>query len=487
MKSKDVLLQEKTKVLESLRNAAKEGDNEAFAHAFTDLADNIQQSILTETKDLIQTNDVAILASRGQPQLTSKECEFYNAWIEAHHSNNVKQALKDIKMPETIIDNVFEDLQTNHPLLSKVDFQNTTGLTRFITNKNGEQKAVWGQLTSKVVQELLSGFVEKDMTLMKLSAFIPVSKDMIDLGPQYLDKYVRTILYEAIANGLECSIVCGDGKDQFIGMDRYVGDDVSVTGGIYPEKEKIKVKKFDPQTVGNIVSLIASDRNGKARAVTGLSLLVNPQDYYQKVMPATTIMAPDGTYRNDVMPIPMDITQTIALPRGKAILGMLNKMFAGVGMSKEGQITYSDEYQFLEDNRVYLDKLYANGFPKDNNAFQVLDISDLEPLHLVVEATTEPPSSNDATLISLSLGSATLSPVFDKDTKAYTATTTTATNTITAVPADAEAEIKVFANDTEISNSSSATWKDGENTVKIEITNGTGKESYTVTVTKEVE
>lgn len=487
MKNKDTLLQEKKEILQRISKSVKDGDDAGFTQAFSDLCGNIEKNVLSEAREMVNINDVTVLAQRNYHQLTSAEQKFYTSLIDASKSDDVKQALKDIIMPETIFDSVFDDLQTNHPLLSEIDFQNTTGLTRFFTSKNGEQKAIWGKLTSKIVQELTASFIEKDMSLMKLSAFIPVSQDMVALGPQYIDKYIRTILYEAMANALEDAIVCGDGNDKIIGMDRYVGDDVSVTAGVYPEKEKIKIDSFTPENVGKIVSLIATDSAGKPRTVSNLALLVNPQDYYNKVMPATTVMAPDGTYRNDVMPVPMKIIQTIALPKGKAVIGMLKKMFVGVGMSKDGKIEYSDEYQFLEDNRVYKDKLYANGFPRDNNAFQILDISDLQPKHLVVESKQPHESSNDATLVNLSLGSAALSPVFTKDTKSYTATTANATNTVTAVPSDASSDIIVKVNDIEISNGSAATWKDGENTVTIEITNGTGKDTYTVTLTKTVE
>ena len=42
----------------------------------------------------------------------------------------------------------------------------------------------------------------------------------------------------------------------------------------------------------------------------------------------------------------------------------------------------------LEDERVYLTKLYGHGEPVDNNAFLVLDISKLKPAVLKVEVQT---------------------------------------------------------------------------------------------------
>lgn len=381
---------------------------------------------------------------------------------------------------------VFDELQTRHELLSLIEFIPTTGLTEMIMNTNGYQEAVWGKLCDDIVKELVSGFETIDMTLLKLSAFIPVCKAMLDLGPEWLDDYVRQVLYEALANGLEAGVVVGDGNEKPIGMNRQVGKGVTVTGGVYPEKAKISVTDLQPGTIGNLLSLIAVDPNGKPRTLRDVVMIVNPQDYFQKVMPATTLMAPDGTYRNDVMPYPMRIVQSMALDRGEAILGIAYKYFAGVGMGKEGRIEYDDSYHFLEDERMYLIKLYANGFPMDNNAFLFLDISALQPAIWKVEQVTPATPSNNAALSDLKIGSLTLDPAFTSETTTYTTTTSNATNTITATPADAKAAIEVKVGEAEVDNGSAATWQEGSNTVTIKVTAADGKttKTYTVTVTK---
>ena len=38
---------------------------------------------------------------------------------------------------------------------------------------------------------------------------------------------------EALANGMEYAIVNGTGKDEPIGMNRQVGENVTITGGVY--------------------------------------------------------------------------------------------------------------------------------------------------------------------------------------------------------------------------------------------------------------
>lgn len=280
--------------------------------------------------------------------------------------------------------------------------------------------------------------------------------------------------------------MAGDGNKKPIGMTRQVGDGVTVTGGAYPEKAAIKVDDLSPHTVGNLLPIMAADPNGKPRQVRDVILLVNPQDYLQKVMPATTLMAPDGTYRNDVLPYPMSVIQTAALPRGKAVMGLGYRYLAMAGTSPEGRIEYSDHYRFLEDERAYLIKAYANGMPLDNNAFLVLDISGLTPATYKVTQVDPPAASTDATLTALTVGDLALTPAFASGTLTYTATTTSASDVVTAVPGNAAAAMKLTVNGTEIDNGTAATWKTGSNTLQVVVTaaDGTTTKTYKVTVTK---
>lgn len=495
MKTADTLTRDQIRA--KLQEAIKAGNTEDFYQALDlmiqDIGADIQQKAESKLTEMTAANDTAILASRGVRQLTSQEKTYYQKFAEAARAKDPKQALvnADLALPITVMNAVFDELQTSHPLLSAIRFVNTTGITEMLLSSNGEQVAVWGKLCDEIVKELMAGFVTVNMTLLKLSAFIPVCKAMLELGPEWMDSFVRQVLYETLANGLEVGAVTGNGNDQPIGMDRQVGEGVTVTGGAYPEKSPIAVNDMTPATIGNLLSLIAVDPAGKPRTLRNVILVVNPQDYYQKVMPATTVMAPDGTYRNDVMPYPMQIIPSIALPRGKAILGIGYKYFAGVGMEREGRIEYSDHYQFLEDNRVYLIKLYANGFPMDNNAFLVLDISGLRPATLQVTMLDAPAAATNDDLASLRIGNLQLSPAFAAGTTSYTASTTAATNTINVVPADANATLEITnTHDTdevdEYSNGQAITWATGTNTVKVKVTaaNGTANQTYTVTVTK---
>ncbi len=391
MKNKDVLAMEKAKILEKMNKAIQENDQDAFAAAFEELSMNIQENILAEVDMIRQNADAAILAGRGTRQLTSEEKNYYEKVIAAMKSSNPKQALADLDvvMPKTTIDAVFEDLTTEHPLLNAINFMNTSGMIEMIMNTDETELATWDTLCAEIVTELTSGFKKVNMSLDKLSAFLPVCKAMLDLGPAWLDRYVRDILQEALYNGLENGIIAGTGKNQPIGMIKQVGEEVQVTGGVYPDKEAIKVTSLDPVTYGTLLATMAKTPKGKPRKVDGVIMVVNPGDYFTKIMPATTFMTPQGTYINNVLPYPTTVIQSTQMPAGKAVIGMGKRYFMGIGTAKSGKIEYSDEYHFLEDERVYLVKLYGHGEPKDNNAFLVLDISELEPMILKVKTVTD--------------------------------------------------------------------------------------------------
>ena len=286
-------------------------------------------------------------------------------------------------MPETIIEDVFESLRQEHPLLAAINFQNTTYVTEWILNKNGKQKAKWGAITATITEELEGEFEKLNMTLNSLTAFLPVAKSMLDLGAQWLDSYVREVLKDAIYCGLEEAIIAGTGVDMPIGMMK----DLSASkqdGAAYPDKEAVAITKFDATQYGAVIAKLAVDRNGRPRKVGNVIMIVNPVDYFAKVMPATTIMRPDGTYANDVLPYPTTIIQSEEVPSGKAVVGIADKYFMGIGTSKDGVIEFDDSYRFLQRERVYAAFLYGNGKAVDNNAFVVLDISALQPATYVV-------------------------------------------------------------------------------------------------------
>lgn len=403
MMNKDTILQKRETIRSQMAQALKDSDHEGYVQAFNSMLESVCEEVRAEydqqLEEMRQSFDTSVLSARGVRQLTTAERTYYQKVAEAMKSKDPRQAIAnlDLALPETVINSVFDDLEHNHPLLSRINFMAASGAVEILMNTNGYQAAVWGELCDEIVKELSSGFVTVNTSLYKLSAFMLICKAMLDLGAEWLDRYIRGVLYEALANGMEVGIVTGTGKNMPIGMIRKVGAGVSVIDGEYPEKDAIPVTDFSVTTLGSLLAQISVDASGFPRNPQDVIVVVNPVDYFQKVMPATTIMAPDGTYRRDVMPYPMTIIPSPAITtQGKAVFGDAKRYFAIAGTDKEGRIEYSDHVKFLEDKRAFIIKAYANGMPKDNSSFLLLDISGLQPLTYKVELVEAAAATTDA-------------------------------------------------------------------------------------------
>jgi len=499
MKNKDLVLKQKQEISARINAAVKSGDEAAFNTAFTEFTDLLQESVMAEAQGLIQAADNKILVGRGARALTSQESAYYEKVIGAMKSNSPQQALTliDETLPKTVIDAIFEDVIEAHPLLGAINFQNTGILTEIlVSTADGRHLATWGKLCDDIAKEVSAGTSHIDLEHNKLSAFIPICKAMLEIGPEWIDRYVRGILAEAIANGLEKAIIVGTGVSEPVGMTKDPNGVFHNVNG-YPDLAPVVVTTITPATYGAIVAALSVGPNGLYRNVTELLMVVNPVDYFTKLIPAVTVRAADGTYV-ERFPFPTRVIQSAYVPANKAVVGIAKRYFFGLGTGKGGKIEYSDHYKFIEDDRYYITKLYGDGKPLDSTSFKVLDITNLVPVIPDVHVTNtgfDATVTNDtlsvlpvydARLASLRIGAKTLSPAFNKSVMTYTLAATDATNTITAVAMDGEATIVIKLNTVEMDNGGTATWTGGgtPDTLTIDVTSGTETEQYVVTVTK---
>ena len=382
MKSKDLEKKAREEFGTKFLAAIQTGDEKAVAAAIAEYSEQLQDVLMQYRR--IGDTDSAVLAARGVRVLTSQEVRYYTAIADAmkeQNSQNIKLAIQniDVAMPETIIDAVMEDIESKFPLLEEIDFRNTPAITKWFYNKQGVQEAKWDIIGAEISKELQGDIGSMDLTMAKLTAYMIISKDFLALGPVWLDRYMRAILSEANGLALEKAIVDGDGQKCPIGMTRDLTSGTTDTGvTTYKRKKATKVKMLDPKTYGAILQKLTKTPTGRKRTIKDVIMVVNPSDYMLKVMPATTILTPQGVYVSDVLPFPTKIIQSEGMPEGYASVGIAKRYFMGMGTSKKGFIDYDDHQQFLEDNRIYATHLHGNGMPLDNNAFELLDITELE-------------------------------------------------------------------------------------------------------------
>lgn len=376
----------------ALQAAMKSGDETAVKQAWEQFHESVVESVKADYE--MAAGDRAALAQRGYRQLTGAETEFYQKMITAGKAADPRQEFTSLlgtegAMPETIIEDVFRELTQEHALLSKINFQDVKYLTRWILNDHTKQTAVWGPINGEITKKLESSFREVSLTLYKLTAYTVIPKDMLDLGPAFLDNYIRTILKESIAISLEKAIVDGNGLNCPIGLDRNIGKSTSMNPSSgYAKKTAVKLKSFEPKEYGNVISQLVETENGGMRNFTSVTLICNMKDYLQKIMPATTVLNAAGAYTKDIFPFPTDTVISNEVKTGEAILCLPEEYFLGLGGNKEGVIEYDDSYKFLEDQRTYKIKLHGTGKAWDNTVSVLLDISELDPAYITVRNET---------------------------------------------------------------------------------------------------
>ena len=381
-----------------IMEAMKANDESKLEQAWQDFHESVAETIMADFEDVKASNDAAILAQRGYRQLTTKETKWYEKLIEALRSDNPKQAFtsiigsdnEDDLMPTTIVDDVYKSLEEDHPILKAINFQNVGYLTKWVLNDHTKQSAVWGPITAQITKEITSAFKVIDITQSKLSAFAIIEQGMLDLGPTFLDAYIRKCLAEALACGLENAIIAGTGVDMPVGLIKDIHEGVSYsTSTGYPDKAKEIVKDFTPASYGALVAKLAKTEDGKTRKFGKVWMICNQEDYLTKVMPATTVLNSAGSYVNNLFPFPTEVIISNEVDTNAAVLVLLDEYFLGVGGNKNGVIEYSDEYKFIEDQRAFKIKQYAAGRAFDNTSALYLDISGVKPAYITVENVTE--------------------------------------------------------------------------------------------------
>lgn len=408
--------------LETINAAMEAGDKNALNAGLESFAQEIMDKV---SADMKAVEDVPMSSLINNPKynlrkLSAKEMDFYKAVTVSGNT------MTNTPLPSSIYERVFEDLKAEHPLLSKIQFINTSAVTEFVIRDSKVPAAAWGKLCAEITKQIDMAFVKKTLNNNKLSAFVNLCKSMLGVGPEWLDRFVREVLAESIAVGLEKAIVAGTGKDQPIGMIKDLAG--SVVDGVYPDKSATTLTSLDtadiaaeilaPMTgfipdwaastayvIGDVVktggnvykatvagtsSTTAPSHTTTTPTLDGTTLkwlytgayagefavnpvdllfIVNPYDYYNKLLASFVFRNQAGEYIMDKNAFGATIIQSAAVPQGKMVVGKAKDYFLGLAAGEN--ISFSDDYRFLEDDRVYVAKMLAHGEPVNNLAFQV--------------------------------------------------------------------------------------------------------------------
>lgn len=343
-------------------NATQDQMSAAVNEMFTALQEDLTEKISAEARN--EANDVQILAARGQNVLTSEERKFFNAVVQEGGFTD------ESVFPETTQNRVFEDLLEAHPLLDALGLQDLGAVTKFIYS-DATKAYAWKEIFGDISGQVNAAFRSEKITQLKLTAFAVIPNDMLDLGPEWVERYVRTLLVESYSVGLEYGFVNGRGPAQSepIGLMK----DVDTENGAITDKTSQGTLTFAPSQYGEIiagelygvVNALSTNAKGKTRKVGGkVVMVVNPIDAIG-VQFRNTIQTQNGQWVT-ALPYNIQIVESEEIPTGKALFfvkGEYIAALAGGYKTKKFDQTFA-----MEDATLYTIKQFANGRPKDNKA-----------------------------------------------------------------------------------------------------------------------
>ncbi|EHT1768954.1 TPA: phage major capsid protein [Staphylococcus pseudintermedius] len=349
---------------QALVDAIKNGESEDVqAEAY----ENMLNELFEETKKQAKLEaEKATDLTTADKQLNASDRKFYN-------EINKEVGYKEEKLiPEETIDRIFENLKTEHPLLSAIGLKNAGLRLKFLKSETKGQ-AVWGKIFGEIKGQLDAAFSDETAIQNKLTAFVVLPKDLTDFGPAWIERFVRTQIEEAFAVALEAGFLTGTGKEQPIGLNRQVQEGVSVQGGIYPEKESFSTLTFkDPETTVKELTKVfkhhSTDEKGLPVMVKGnVYMVVNPSDAFD-IQAQYTHLNAQGVYVT-ALPFNLTVVESVAQEAGKVLTFVKGRYDAYLG----GGINLKkfDQTFALEDLDLYTAKQFAYGKAKDNKAAAV--------------------------------------------------------------------------------------------------------------------
>lgn len=366
-------------MVSSAENATAEQINEALEAYVTAVAEDAGKQVRAEYEELKDVHDSSILQARGIPVLTAAETKFYNEAIKKSGFD------EEMVWPETILERVFYDIQKDHPILRLVKFSPTIGRLKVIKSRR-KGVAVFGPLHKDIEGQLDAEFGATEYVQLALTAFFLISKDTLDLGPRWIDRYVLLCLREAVRDIWATKIITGTGNNEPIGLLKNMNG--AVTDGVYPDKDPEGTLTFaDSKTMVMELAAVMKKLSKytrkisptdpgteEYRAVDGkVYLIINPSDYYD-IVPRATVQTQTGTFVTNLPFIPVDhIIQSTDVP-AKKLIAYVDGEYEATQSQAEKVYEYRETFA-MKRAVLYAIDMLGNGQPSNNDAAHIYDIA----------------------------------------------------------------------------------------------------------------
>ena len=394
----------------------------------------------------------------------------------------------DLTIPTVVLDLIKQNAENYSKLINRVKVRPVSGKAR--QNIMGAlPEAVWTEACA-ALNELSFGFTQVEVDGYKVGGIIYICIATLEDSDYNLATEIINALGAAIGLALDKAILYGTGVKMPLGIVTRLAQEEQ------PDNYPAAARAWEDLHESNLITIsgktgielfkeiVKAGKAVKGKYSRGSKFWVMNESTYTDLQveamsinaAGAIVSAQNGTMPvagGDVITLSDDIIKDGNIVAGYGDLYLLAER-AGSTFSR------SDEYRFAEDQVAFKGTARYDGMPVIAEGFMAIGIGAAP----ATDATFPGDTANDTTLSELTIGSLALSPEFDAETLAYTATATGASDVVTASPIQEKARVHIEFAGKNYPNGASLKWSSGANTVNIIVESGVSKRTYTVTVTK---
>lgn len=411
---------------------------------------------------------------------------------EIRNAGKNKREIKggELTIPVVFLDLISENMFRYSKLINRVRVRNVGGEARQ-TIAGTAPEAVWTEMCG-AINELTFTFNQITLDGYKVAGYIPVCNSLLEDSDINLAAAIVEMLSEAIGLAKDKAILYGKGSAARMPLgivtrlaQTSAPNDTPAAAPSWEDLHTSNIIKIDSkltgaefwaalmQATGN--TFTSYSRGGQFWAMNSKTLAL----LKSKVI---TFTANGDIAANIFGTLPIingDIDVLEFIPDGD-IIGGYGDLY--IWAQRSGMaIESSSEVQFIQDNTVFKGKERADGMPVIPGAFVAININGQA---VTTAMTFAADKANDAKLNALSINGLSLSPAFNSDKLAYTATASGANGKVEVTPTQADAQIDIEYNGSNVRNGGTITFETGTLPLTVTVNKGNAVRVYTVTITK---
>lgn len=395
----------------------------------------------------------------------------------------------ELGIPTVVLDLIRENALNYSKLLNRVRLRSVSGKARQII-MGTIPEAVWTEACA-ALNELSFGYSEAEVDGYKVGGYVFICKATLEDSDLNLAAEIIEAIGQAIGIALDKAILFGTDNKMPLGIVTRLAQtaqpsDYPAKGRPWVDLSTSNIITIPGGTTGVALfqAIVRAGAAMKGKYSRGAKTWVMNEATYTALKvdmmtfnaQGAIVAAENGTMPvagGDIVVLSDDIIADNTIVAGYFDLYLLAER-AGAEFAR------SDDYRFIEDQVAFKGTARYDGLPVIPEGFVAIGLGAAPQ----TSATFPEDRANDSALTGLSVGTVTLTPAFDPNTPAYTATVTAVSDTVSAIPSQPGATVEITYDGKNGVNGEPVKWESGTKDLKITVRKGVTARTYTVAVNK---